>query len=143
RVHHGPFDADVIEKIQPAFGADHRALIALRRSLDRAARVHVIEGRKTDALAPDDVAVSAFHMRDDAGVIFHNMTVAVDDSGSKLGRHFQLPPNRPRVFSRFSLRSFLYNLTCSGGSSATLFYAPPRFALVFWSNMDTVSLIFL
>jgi hypothetical protein len=45
----------------------------------------MIQGRKTNALAPCDIAVSALHMSDDSGVILHDVTVAVDNSATKFG----------------------------------------------------------
>jgi hypothetical protein len=44
----------------------------------------MVQRRKANSFAPDDLAVRPFHVRDDSGVVLHDVAIAVDDSGAEL-----------------------------------------------------------
>jgi hypothetical protein len=138
RIKHGPFDANVIEEIEPALGTNGRSLIALGRCFNGAARMQMIEGRKDDAFTSSDLAIRGFHMRDNGGVVFEDMAVAVNDPRFELHRHlFDLLICRDPIPE--PVNSYSYNLSSLAGSSAV---AEGKVDLTRINSRDTVAIVF-
>jgi hypothetical protein len=103
RIEHGPFNAHVIEEIEPTLGSYGGPLVALRRGLYRSPRMEMIKRGKNNAFALRDLPVRAIHVGDDRGVVLHDVAVAIDNSGCELRGHAYNPPTSIEIGRLFFL----------------------------------------
>jgi hypothetical protein len=55
--------------------------------------MEMIQRGENDAFSLRDLPIRGIHVGDDPGVVFDDVTVAIDDSGCELTGHSYIPPN--------------------------------------------------
>ena len=87
RIEHGPLDADVVEKIEPALRPDRGPLVALGRRLHCPTGMEMIQRWKDHAFPMRDLSIRRLHVGDDSRVVLHDVAIAVNNSSSELTAH--------------------------------------------------------